>query len=80
MTVSLQLGSMLYSCPANWFRFIRDLETRTGQQDGFSVDQLNQELLRFKAQYVDGVNLPSRVDFADERCYTMFILVYGGER
>ena len=79
MTVSLQLGSMLYSCPANWFRFIRDLETRTGQQDGFSVEQLNQELSRFKAQYIDGSSKP-KVDFADEQCYTLFVLAYGGEQ
>ena len=78
MTVSLQLGSMLYSCPANWFRFIRDLETRTGQQDGFSVEQLNQELARFKARYIED-DKQTRVDFADERCYTMFMLAYGGE-
>jgi hypothetical protein len=69
---------MLYSCPANWFRFIRDLETRTGQQDGFSVEQLNQELARFKARYIED-DKQTRVDFADERCYTMFMLAYGGE-
>jgi hypothetical protein len=80
MTVSLQLGSMLYSCPANWHRFIKDLETRLNHNDieGFSVDQLNQELSRFKAQYIEDDVRP-RLDFADERCYTMFILAYGGE-
>ena len=78
MTVSLKLGSMLYSCPANWVRFIEDLRNRGVKQtvsEGFEIDTLNQELKPFKAHYIPA----TRVDFADERCYTMFILKYGGE-
>lgn len=82
MTVSLQLGSMLYSCPANWINFINDLRKRGVNQNsthGFDIDTLNQELSRFKAQYVDGVNLPSRIDFKNEKYYNLFVLRYGGE-
>jgi hypothetical protein len=80
MTVSLKLGKYLYLCPANWSRFIRDLESRLDydDQDGFYIDTLNRELARFKARYIED-DKQMRVDFADERCYTMFMLAYGGE-
>jgi len=80
MTVSLKLGKYLYLCPANWSRFINDLETQTEHdcEDGFSIGILNQELSRFKAQYIDS-DKQSRVDFANEKCYTLFVLKYGGE-
>lgn len=83
MTVSLKLGAGLHSCPANWVKFIKDLRDRGVEQtvsEGFEVDTLNQELEPFKAQYInsDGDNR-SRVDFANEACYTLFILKYGGE-
>ena len=78
MTVSLKLNSGLYACPANWVRFIKDLEDRGVKQTisgGFETDTLNQELKPFKAQYIPA----TRVDFASEKCYTMFVLKYGGE-
>ena len=78
MTVSLKLNSGLYACPANWVRFIEDLEDREVEQTisgGFEIDTLNQELKPFKAQYIPA----TRVDFASEKCYTMFVLKYGGE-
>jgi len=76
--VSLKLNGGLYACPANWVRFIKDLEDREVEQtvsEGFTVDTLNQELKPFKAQYIP----ETRVDFEDERHYTMFVLKYGGE-
>lgn len=82
MTVSLWLGSMLYSCPANWVNFIQDLRKREIKQNdthGFDIDTLNQELSRFNAQYIDDVNLPSRVDFKNEKYYNLFVLRYGGK-
>ena len=87
MTVSLKLNSGLYACPANWVRFIEDLEDREVEQTisggfeidtfsgGFEIDTLNQELKPFKAQYIPA----TRVDFASEKYYTMFVLKYGGE-
>jgi len=78
MTVSLKLNGGLYACPANWVRFIKDLEDREVEQTisgGFEIDTLNQELKPFKAQYIPA----TRVDFASEKCYTMFVLKYGGE-
>ena len=78
MTVSLKLNSGLYACPANWVRFIEDLENREVEQTisgGFEIDTLNQELKPFKAQYIPA----TRVDFASEKYYTMFVLKYGGE-
>jgi len=77
MTVSLQLGAGLHLCPANWQNFIRDLRDRGVIQtvnEGFETDTLNQELKPFKAQYIPA----TRIDFADERHYTMFVLKYGG--
>ena len=83
MTVSLKLGAGLATCPTNWVNFIKDLRDRGVKQtvsEGFEVDTLNQELESFKAQYVkDDGNNRSKVDFADEKCYTLFILKYGGE-
>jgi hypothetical protein len=78
MTVSLRLGTALYLCPTNWHRFIRDLESRLdyNEQDGFCVDTLNQELARFKARYIED-GRRTRVDFANEQCYTLFMLAYG---
>ena len=78
MTVSLKLSSALYSCPTNWVRFIEDLRNRRVKQtvsEGFDIATLNQELARFKAHYIPA----TRVDFEDERCYTLFVLKYGGE-
>lgn len=83
MTVSLKLGAGLATCPTNWVKFIKDLRDRGVKQnrfEGFEVDTLNQELESFKAQYVKGDgNNRNKVDFADEKCYTLFILKYGGE-
>jgi hypothetical protein len=78
MTVSLRLANVLYLCPANWNRFIKDLESRLDhdEQDGFYIDTLNRELARFKARYIED-DKQTRVDFADERCYTMFTIAYG---
>jgi len=79
VTVSLKLGEHLSACPCNWVNFINDLESRADHDhdcaEGFSVDILNQELKPFKAEYIDDV----KVDFEDERHYTMFVLKYGGE-
>ena len=77
MTVSLRLGDGLSLCPTNWQNFIRDLRDRGVEQnnlEGFDFDTLNQELKQFKAQYIP----QTRVDFANEKCYTLFVLKYGG--
>ena len=77
MTMSLKLGKYMSTCPCNWVNFIRDLQNRVNPDDDgkFGVDILNQELKPFKAQYIP----ETRVDFEDERHYTMFVLKYGGE-
>ena len=78
MTVSLKLSSGLYTCPVSWVNFIRDLKDRGVKQnnfEGFDIATINQELKQFKAQYIPA----TRVDFANEKCYTLFVLKYGGE-
>jgi len=79
MTVRLKLGPGIHSCPANWIRFIEDLRNRGVKQNvnhGFEIDTLNQELKPFKARYIPH----TRVDFEDERYYTMFVIKYGGKQ
>lgn len=68
-------------CPQGWQQFIEDLESRISFDDreGFSIDTLNSELEPYQARYYEnGRN--SFVDFADEKCYTLFILKYGGKQ
>lgn len=90
MTVRLTLSSSLYVCPQNWFNFIKDLESRLehNDQNGFSVETINQELARFNARYVEGkkyqhagVEFVDRasVEFDSEESYTMFVLLYGNQ-
>ena len=84
MTKALKLGSMLYSCPQNWVKFINDLETRKAHDDsrgGFTIETINQELSFYGATYYEetpGAE-KGRVEFEDESCYSLFVLKYGGE-
>jgi hypothetical protein len=76
MTVSLKLDRSMYLCPVSWINFIKDLRHRNVEQntfEGFEIDTLNRELKPFKAQYIPS----ERVDFANEKCYTLFVLKYG---
>ena len=81
MTVRLKLGSYLYTCPLVWQNFIKDLDRRAIERDstseGFSIDTINQELAPYSAQYIQ-IDHQSSLDFADESCYSLFALRYGG--
>lgn len=74
------INDSLYECPLGWQRFILDLENRLpfDSIEGYSVETLNRVLEPFQARvYESGRN--SFLDFADERCYTLFVLKYGGK-
>ena len=74
------INDSLYESPLGWQRFILDLKNRLpfDSIEGYSIETLNRELEPFQARvYESGRN--SFLDFADERCYTLFVLKYGGK-
>jgi hypothetical protein len=74
------ISEYMSDCPLGWQQFIEDLKTRVSLdlRVGFSIDTLNRELEPYQARYYEsGCN--SFVDFADEKCYTLFVLKYGGK-
>ena len=75
------INDSLDESPLGWQRFISDLKNRLpyNSREGYSIETLNRELEPFKARiYESGCN--SFLDFANERCYTLFVLKYGGKQ
>ena len=75
--VRMQLGKLLYECPAAWINFINDLGQRnvpTEDDEGYSVGTINNELKLFGGTYLGNEN---RIEFETAGGYTYFLMVYG---
>ena len=73
------LNPILDCCPPGWKEFIRKLEEKKDYDcpEGFSEHLLNLELAKYRAKLYT-VRGHYFVDFFDERCYTIFLIKYGG--
>jgi len=83
VTRTWTMGSILLESPTGWQNFIHDLEQRIPDMEyvdgGFSIETLNKELEPYHARYYEhGHN--SFVDFYNDKCYTLFVMKYGGKK
>ena len=74
---TLVLLGALYLCSPSWQGFIKDMAKRLKMEgpEGFSDEQLNQELARYNATLGD-----SSVSFYCEKRYLLFEIKYGGTK
>lgn len=83
VTRTWTMGSILLECPTGWQNFIHDLQQRIPDMEdidvGFSIGTLNKELEPYHARYYESSH-NCFVDFYNEKCYTMFVLKYGGKQ